>query len=111
TDPLAGSGLSATRLHNRSADPPPVPASPVLLPWSIPPLLGLFLPAVADARGSTSGSTPFAWIPESAAPGTHQMTSGSRAASTVLPALHTDTCPVRRIGYPVRSHSSAPRPG
>jgi transposase len=51
-----------------------------------------FALAAAGARRLTSGSTPFFWIPRTAAPGTRRTNSGFPAASTVPPPPRIDTC-------------------
>ena len=49
----------------------------------VPPPSALFSPAAADARGSTSGSTPSSWIRGISSPETRQTTLASPDSSTV----------------------------
>src|SRR5205807_7412707 len=115
--PHAGAALSAarelcaTKLHNRTpVHPSSSPASPVpALSSSLLASVRVSL-AAADARESTSGSTPFFLIPETASPRTHQMTSASRAASTARSALRTDIFPIPQIWYLSPFPCAAPRP-
>ena len=58
-------------------------SSPLVQPTpSVP-----FSRAAADVHGWTSGSRPFAAIPETAFPGTHRKTSSRPASSTTVPNL------------------------
>src|SRR5947207_4056828 len=108
---LAARELCATRLHSRTpAHPSSSPALPAPALSSNPPALAPVSSAAAGVRESTSGNRPFVWIPETAAPGIHQTTPGSPAASTARPALRTDIVPARQTWYLSPLPCAAPRP-
>src|SRR5205814_361671 len=75
--------LCATRLHNPTSDGRGFArVSPVRGPSTSPPASALALFLAVGAHGWTLGNRPSFVTPGSAAPGIHQRTLGSPAAST-----------------------------